>query len=497
MSAGKVYTRSDYEAVMALVAERRSYSQIEAAIGVPRSTISRMCRGQWQGKMTSKALLGRSALTSALRPYLDGGHDLDELTVLTEANDPFRQDTEAGHRDGAWLRDSMTRLGVEVGEEGRKVHMRGLHYMLIGQPVPDGTPYQNTYEQWCWLYGVAGKAARWLGYVPFGQITDQRNAEPVIRIAPPGPQPRIYVADPDDPDQVSIPDAEWFAPEAGISSYDGVQPFRLAIIGEKSSLEPVLGPVAGRYGADLYLPTGEISETQVHRMATVAAADGRPLVVFYFSDCDPAGWQMGISVARKLQAFRELLGEKLEFDVHRVALVPDQVRDLGLPSTPLKKTESRAAKWEQAMGTAQTEIDALAALQPDVLAGIARGAVGRFYDSTLQQRTMAAAGQWRQEAQQAVDEGLDGDREQIVLAATAKLDRARELVNEVCDSFETTADLGDLPEFEPPGPAVPVAGARAGTAGGTLLVSTGQDFPEQCRALKESKAYAGDEEVPE
>lgn len=55
-------------------------------------------------------------------------------------------------------------------------------------------------------------------------------------------------------------------------------------------------------------------------MARTAASDGRPFVVLYFADCDPAGWQMCISVARKLQAFRELLGGGLEFELHRVAL---------------------------------------------------------------------------------------------------------------------------------------------------------------------------------
>lgn len=125
-----------------------------------------------------------------------------------------------------------------------------------------------------------------------------------------------------------------------------MQPCRLAIVGEKSSPEPVLGPVAASFSADLYLSTGKISETQVHRMASVAAQDGRPLIVFYFSDCDPAGWQMGISVARKLQAFRELLGEKLEFEVHRVALTPDQVSELSLTCR-----DRRSRRWSAHSGT--------------------------------------------------------------------------------------------------------------------------------------------------
>lgn len=124
----------------------------------------------------------------------------------------------------------------------------------------------------------------------------------------------------------------------------------------------MLSPVAEDYEADLYLPTGEISDTLIYRMARTAKRDGRPMVVAYFADCDPSGWQMGISVARKLQAFRELLGG-FDFEMHRVALTPAQAREHGLPSTPLKETEKRAGKWRAAMGVEQTEIDALAALR--------------------------------------------------------------------------------------------------------------------------------------
>jgi hypothetical protein len=43
-----------------------------------------------------------------------------------------------------------------------------------------------------------------------------------------------------------------------------------------------------------------------------------------------------------------------------LALTVEQVRNLGLPSTPLKDTERRADRWRQAFGVGQTEIDALA-----------------------------------------------------------------------------------------------------------------------------------------
>jgi hypothetical protein len=78
-------------------------------------------------------------------------------------------------------------------------------------------------------------------------------------------------------------------------------------------------------------------------MAKDADGDGRPLVVFTLSDCDPAGHQMPVSIGRKLQPLPDLLFPKLRFEVVPVALTVDQVRELGLPSTPLKETEKQAS----------------------------------------------------------------------------------------------------------------------------------------------------------
>lgn len=448
-----------------------------------------MRNGQWEPPSSpSMPLLGRSPLTGVIEEHMDEGWSLDELTVLARDNDPFRQDRSEGHKLGRWPRGTLEAMGFEVGEGGRTIHNRGLHYLLIGSARPDGRAYENDEKTWKWLTDRVSKAARWLGYVPFEQITDQRNAEPVVRILPAQAEEQILVYDSGDLDL----DAVNFAPWAHLEGGGGVQPYRLAIIGEKSSLEPVLGPVAAEYGADLYLPTGEISDTILHKMASRTTAEERPLIVFYFADCDPSGHQMGISVSRKLQALSELLGP-FGFEVHRVALTPDQVRELRLPATPLKATERRAVKWEQAMGTRQTEIDAAIALRPAELGQIAREAIAPFFDATLAARFGQARQDWEDEAQEIIDAGMDGDREQLLAAARDKLSQARTLVDEVSESLRTSAEPGDLDEFEPPEAAVPIGDALPSGLG-TTLVSSAWDFAEQCRALKRSKAYGGDGE---
>ena len=419
---------------------------------------------------------------SPLRAALDAviaeqGGSLKDLTVLAAQNDPFRLDTQARHRDGEWL--AITARALGLGD--RQIHLRGLHYMVLGRQKPDSnrTPYANTDEDWTWLQSDAGKAARFLGYIPFDQITDQRNAMPVIREFEP-PLPSAFLST---ELQVEIPYD--ITPTLYTDDFRGTQPYKLVMVGEKSSLEPMLSPVAADYEADLYLPTGEISDTLIYRMATTAKRDGRPLVVLYFADCDPAGWQMPISVARKLQAFRELLGG-FEFELHRVALTPGQVREYGLPSTPLKDTERRGDKWRDQMGVEQTEIDALAALRPELLDQIARQALDGFYDHTLSDRVEQYRSEWLSVARQLIAATFDMDRlADIRRDAEEQLRQMRHQIRDLNDSLRIDVDERDLPEI-----ALPEAADPGGN--GLPLLDSRWPFAEQCRALIDSKAYQCD-----
>jgi hypothetical protein len=50
---------------------------------------------------------------------------LDDLTVLSPQNDPYRLDTKAGHRVGRWFGEQVQRFRPH----GR-IHLRGLHYLI-------------------------------------------------------------------------------------------------------------------------------------------------------------------------------------------------------------------------------------------------------------------------------------------------------------------------------------------------------------------------------
>jgi hypothetical protein len=102
---------------------------------------------------------------------------LKSLTVLSKGADPFRLDTPANHVLGKWIAEQINR----AFRPHQRVHIRGLHYAVLtregGVRKPDGAIYRNTAEDADWL-DQAMKAARWLAYVPFERISDNRNNEP-------------------------------------------------------------------------------------------------------------------------------------------------------------------------------------------------------------------------------------------------------------------------------------------------------------------------------
>jgi hypothetical protein len=413
------------------------------------------------------------------------GFSLDDLTVLSAQIDPYRLDTPAGHRDGSWCAE-------QFGQAGRqRIHLRGLHYAIVvrGNVIkPNGEIYLNDHANWKWLQETASKAARWLKYVPFDAITDERNAPPLIyRQGYLEPETWISVGL-----DVHIPGADDLQPTAVCESFRGVQPYGLVIIGEKSSLGEVLLPIAEDFHADLYLPTGEMSDTLIHRIASDAATDGRPLRVFYLSDFDPSGWQMPISVARKLQAHRDMHFPDLDFEMRPVALNLEQARELGLPSTPLKESERRADNWREAMGHEQTEIDALATLQPNVLRRIVVDALEPFFDDTLDERVREAQAERKTEAQAALESQIDqGALDDLKQQAEEKLEQLRDQIDELNRKLRlTTGDGIGLPE-----PQIPEAEVFPESQG-LPLVSSAWDWVEQTRALIARKRYATGEAEP-
>jgi hypothetical protein len=185
----------------------------------------------------------------------------------------------------------------------------------------------------------------------------------------------------------------------------------------------------------------------------------------------------------------------LKAELHHVALTLVQVTEYYLPSTPLKETEKRAEHWRAAMEHEQTEIDALAALRPDVLRQIAEDSIRPFFDETLDARVDDLWGTFEAEAE-AWFEALPAyatAKADISKGLAALLTAARELAEaqqRALDTLTLAADeVDDAPE--PPEDTIePEIIASAPDA----LFSTDDDWVTATQRLIARKRLTGDDE---
>lgn len=129
-------------------------------------------------------------------------------------------------------------------------------------------------------------------------------------------------------------------------------------------MAPQLARIAGTYDIPVISSGGFESVTEKHRFARDLAADDLPAEVLHIGDHDPSGAHLFISLAEDVSAFAERWGGEINFV--RLAVTPDLVEALALPTAPPKPSDNRAFRGE----TCQAE-----AIAPDVLADIVREAI--------------------------------------------------------------------------------------------------------------------------
>ena len=436
-------------------------------------------------------IAGTGPLAAVMRAAIDEtGRPLTGLTVMSDENDPYRMDTPAKRLIAQWFAAQVERFVAP----DRRIHVRGVFYACVSAgdvKKPDGEPFLNIAENEMFL-GAAARYARWLGYVPFERLIDNKNDKPIVRLAPVSDDPSAHVWGDDLEIEerececgrtIAELDADTLNVSAGLAHFEPRQPYRLAFFGEKTSLEDVLGPLAEEFGADLYLMGGHISDTHLHGMAQSAVNDGRPLVVFTFSDFDPAGyWDMPTIIGRKLQALRDFLFPEFRFTVAHAALGPEQVRELDLPSSPLKDGEKRADIWLELYGSEQTEIDALATLQPAELERIAREAVAPYFDADLAERVRAAYAAWRERVGAEIAAQVDEDRlDALRVRADPALEELRAVNGELAEiaSEVTVSEPPALPE-----PDMDRLEEAQDECRDAVLIDSGMDYVEATDRLR-------------
>jgi hypothetical protein len=325
-----------------------------------------------------------------------------DLLAMAEVNDPFYVDIPYRTAAAQWFVELRDRIDF-----GYRFHIRRAHYKIVSQPIPvvkpNGEAYENTDRDWGLLL-QASRDARYLELIDNGAVIDNRNPGATINaefaIAN---IPSIHVVG-NELYEMSLP-KQLDLPELILGGFKALQRYLVEIWTEKSGQNDVLLPLARRHGVNLINFDGECSETGCRDAIKRSIESGRPLRIIYLSDFDPAGRSMPVAAARKIEFWCRCHHPDLDVTVDPIALLPEQAARYGLPRTPIKTGERRAAKFEERFGLGATELDALEAVTPGELRKIVEAGILRHIDPDLPER--------EQTARQAINDELAEVEEEV------------------------------------------------------------------------------------
>ena len=129
---------------------------------------------------------------------------------------------------------------------------------------------------------------------------------------------------------------------------------------------------------------------------------GKNIIILYFGDYDPSGKDIPRSIEENLNRMG------IEATFKQIALNSNQIREMGLPGVPPKKTDSRTAKWN---GGSVVELDAV---EPKTLAKMCNDSIDNYFDETLYQELNERENDERGQYQEALKEfvkTLGGDND--------------------------------------------------------------------------------------
>jgi hypothetical protein len=141
---------------------------------------------------------------------------------------------------------------------------------------------------------------------------------------------------------------------------------------EKDALAGTLVDVTYEFDVPLMVGKGYGSDTYIFEAAQAIKARGKPAYLYYFGDHDPSGVDMERVLVKKLREFAP--GVEIHFS--RVAVTPEQIESLNLPTRETKLTDSRSRNFKGA----SVELDAL---PPAILRALVRECIERHINQDV------------------------------------------------------------------------------------------------------------------
>ncbi len=147
------------------------------------------------------------------------------------------------------------------------------------------------------------------------------------------------------------------------------QAVEVHVFTEKDAISGVVLPVTEAWDVPLGVLRGFASESFAASVGETIRASARPTYVYQLGDHDPSGVAAWQDFTRKVEHFS---GDS-ELVFERLAVTPEQITALALPTRPTKTTDTRAAKFTGA----SVEVDAVPTA---VLRQLVENAITRHVD---------------------------------------------------------------------------------------------------------------------
>ena len=135
--------------------------------------------------------------------------------------------------------------------------------------------------------------------------------------------------------------------------------FSIQVWLEKEALAGVIERVTGKWDVPLIPAKGYSSLSLLYEAAQDLERKDRPIKIFHFGDYDPSGQNAIETIQRDLPGlFPKIAKLGIEFNI--VAVTPEQIVEMDLPTRPTKKSDPRSKNFEGE----SVELDAI---EPNVL----------------------------------------------------------------------------------------------------------------------------------
>lgn len=132
------------------------------------------------------------------------------------------------------------------------------------------------------------------------------------------------------------------------------------IYSEKDAITGVVHPVTDSWDVPLGIVRGYASESFAYRVAySIQAAidNGKSVYVYQLGDHDPSGVNAWETFETVVMGFLPGPWWKIPVEFQRIAVTPEQIEEMNLPTRPTKSSDTRAASFEGG----SVEVDAIPA----------------------------------------------------------------------------------------------------------------------------------------